>query len=337
MTILPYSISNDMADTILTTAKNTLILESQAILDILPHINESMVKAVHLLLNCTGRVVVSGMGKSGHIARKIAATLASTGTCAFFVHPAEAAHGDLGMLHYNDVFIALSNSGNTEELINILPSLRQFNIPIIAITSDVNALLSQYASVHLQVKVQQEACPLLLAPTASTTAALAMGDALAMATLAVRKFTTEDFAKSHPGGALGRKLLTHVRDIMRTKEAIPMVNKHCSMLDALIEITQKGIGMTAIIDHESGQLVGIFTDGDIRRFIEQFGDIRSYTVEQGMSRNPLTISANTMAIDALKLMNDTGKNQLLVIDDTSIDCPLVGALHIHDLIKAKII
>jgi arabinose-5-phosphate isomerase len=334
MTTLPYAISTDI---IINTARNTLTVEAQGILELLPHINDSMVQAVYLLLGCTGRIVVSGMGKSGHIGRKIAATLASTGTPAFFVHPAEAAHGDLGMLQSNDVLIALSNSGTTEEIISILPSLRRVGLPVIAITGDCNSTLAQYANVHLNAKVNQEACPLALAPTASTTAALAMGDALAMATLAVRGFTAQDFAKSHPGGTLGRKLLTYVRDIMRTGNALPVVNNHCTILAALMEMTHKGMGMTAVIDHQSNQLVGIFTDGDVRRAIERLGDIRNYTVEHCMSRQPLTIHANAMAIDALKIMDETRKNQLLVLDDSLIDTPLIGALHMHDLMKAKII
>lgn len=334
MNILPYAASTD---TIINTARNTLTVEAQGILELLPHINGSMVQAVHLLLACTGRVVVSGMGKSGHIGRKIAATLASTGTPAFFVHPAEAAHGDLGMLQSNDVLIALSNSGTTEEIVSMLPSLRRVGLSVIAITGDCNSTLAQYANVHLNAKVNREACPLALAPTASTTAALAMGDALAMATLAVRGFTAQDFAKSHPGGTLGRKLLTYVRDIMRTKDALPVVSNHCTILAALMEMTHKGMGMTAVVNHQSNQLVGIFTDGDVRRAIERLGDIRNYTVEHCMSRQPLTINANAMAIDALKMMDETRKNQLLVLDDSLADRPLIGALHMHDLMNAKII
>ena len=334
MTTLPYSASADM---IINTARNTLTVEAQGILELLPHVNDSMVQAVHLLLACTGRIVVCGMGKSGHIGRKIAATLASTGTPAFFVHPAEAAHGDLGMLQSNDVLIALSNSGTTEEIISMLPSLRRVGLSVIAITGDCNSTLAQYANIHLNAKVNQEACPLALAPTASTTAALAMGDALAMATLAVRGFTAQDFAKSHPGGELGRKLLTYVRDIMRTGDALPVVNNHCTILTALMEMTHKGMGMTAVIDHQSNQLIGIFTDGDVRRAIERLGDVRNYTVEQCMSRNPLTINANAMAVDALKMMDEARKNQLLVLDDSLVNKPLIGALQMHDLINAKII
>jgi arabinose-5-phosphate isomerase len=343
-TFLPHTDSTNVtavsavsAERIIDTAKKTLAIEAQGILNLLPRIDQAFVYAVHLLLNCTGRVVVSGMGKSGHVGRKIAATLASTGTPAFFMHPAEAAHGDLGMLLANDVLITLSNSGTTEEIVSMMPSLRRLGMPMIAMTGHADSLLAQFATVHLNVGVDQEACPLDLAPTASTSAALAMGDALAMATLSARGFTAQDFARSHPGGALGRKLLTHVRDLMRIKEALPAVTSDCLIPAALIEMTRKGMGMTAVLDTHSKQLIGIFTDGDVRRAIESVGDIRSHTVAQHMSHQPLTIYASAMAVDAVKLMDETRKNQLLVVDDTLPNCPLVGALHLHDLMKAKIV
>jgi arabinose-5-phosphate isomerase len=317
---------------IIATAQAALRIEAQGVADLIDRIDHSMVQATLLVLHCTGRVVVSGMGKSGHIARKIAATLASTGTPAFFVHPAEAAHGDLGMVTPQDVLIALSNSGSTEELLAILPSLRRVGAKLIAITGKPESTLATLADVHLNAAVAKEACPLDLAPTASTTAALAMGDALAMAVLSARGFTPSDFARSHPGGALGRKLLTHVRDVMRGGAALPVVQSTSLIPDALMEMTRKGMGMTAVV-HPDGTLAGIFTDGDLRRAMQQLGDVRQHTVAASMTHNPLTIAPEVMAVDAALLMDEQRKNQLLVVDQGK----LVGALHMHDLMKAKVI
>lgn len=320
------------AAAIIATAQAALRIEAQGVTDLIDRIDASMVQATGLILGCTGRVVVSGMGKSGHIARKIAATLASTGTPAFFVHPAEAAHGDLGMVTAHDVLIALSNSGTTEELMAILPSIRRVGAKIIAITGKPASTLATIADVHLNAAVAKEACPLDLAPTASTTAALAMGDALAMAVLSARGFTPNDFARSHPGGALGRKLLTHVRDVMRANLEMPVVQTDALIPAALMEMTRKGMGMTAVVNAD-GSLAGIFTDGDLRRAMERLGDVRQHTVAGCMTAKPLTIQADVMAVDAALLMDEQRKNQLLVLDGTR----LVGALHMHDLMKAKVI
>jgi arabinose-5-phosphate isomerase len=320
------------ADSIIATAQAALRIEAQGVTDLIDRVDGTMVQATALILACTGRVVVSGMGKSGHIARKIAATLASTGTPAFFVHPAEAAHGDLGMVTADDVLIALSNSGTTEELMAVLPSIRRVGAKIIALTGKPGSALATIADVHLNAAVAKEACPLDLAPTASTTAALAMGDALAMAVLSARGFTPTDFARSHPGGALGRKLLTHVRDVMRTGDALPMVQADSLIPAALMEMTRKGMGMTAVINADQS-LAGIFTDGDLRRAMERLGDVRLHTVAGSMGLNPLTIASHVMAVDAALLMDEQRKNQILVVDDGK----LVGALHMHDLMKAKVI
>ena len=317
---------------IIATAQAALRIEAQGVLDLVDRIDASMVRATALILGCTGRVVVSGMGKSGHIARKIAATLASTGTPAFFVHPAEAAHGDLGMVTAQDVLIALSNSGTTEELMAILPSIRRVGAALIAITGKPESALATLADVHLNAAVAREACPLDLAPTASTTAALAMGDALAMAVLAARGFTPADFARSHPGGALGRRLLTHVRDVMRAGAALPSVLETDLVPTALMEISRKGMGMTAVLA-AGGALAGVFTDGDLRRAMERLGDVRSLTVASVMTAKPKTIQADVMAVDAARLMDELRVNQLLVLDGAR----LVGALHMHDLMKAKVI
>ena len=317
---------------VLATARTAVQIEAQAVLDLLPRMDDAMVQATRMVLGCAGRVVVTGMGKSGHIGRKIAATLASTGTPAFFVHPGEAAHGDLGMILAQDVVIALSNSGTTEEILAVLPSIRRVGAKIIAITGRPASVLATTADVHLNAAVAKEACPLDLAPTASTTAALVMGDALAMAVLAARGFTPKDFARSHPGGALGRKLLTHVRDVMRTGAALPAVPHDALIPAALMEMTRKGMGMTAVLA-DNGSLAGIFTDGDLRRAMERLGDVRSHAVSTVMTRTPLTVNADLMAVDAAQIMDEQRKNQMLVVDDGQ----LVGALHMHDLMKAKVI
>ena len=289
--------------------------------------------AVNLLLACAGRVVVSGMGKSGHVARKIAATLASTGTPAFFVHPAEAVHGDLGMVTRDDVFVAFSNSGETDELLTIVPILKRQGARLVAITGNAGSSLAELADVHLDARVEKEACPLNLAPTASTTAALALGDALAVAVLEARGFSADDFARSHPGGALGRRLLTHVRDVMRKGDAVPRVTEDTLLTDALLEITRKGLAMTAVLDKEC-RLTGVFTDGDLRRLLSGTGNLAGLTMAAVMKRNPRTIGEDRLAAEAASLMEQHRINQVLVVDAAGA---LVGALHIHDLTNAKVI
>ena len=321
----------------LQLARETLQIESDAILALNQRLtsgtDDSFVRAVQLLLNCEGRVVVSGIGKSGHIARKIAATFASTGTPAFFVHAAEAAHGDLGMVTADDVFIAISYSGEAGELLAIMPLIKRMGTKLIAITGNPDSGLSHLSDVHLNIHVDKEACPLNLAPTASTTATLVIGDALAVAVLDASGFREEDFARSHPGGALGRRLLTHVRDVMRTGAEIPSVRSDCSLVDALLEITKKGIAMTAIVD-ENNQLLGVFTDGDLRRLLERLHDFTNVNIADVMHKNPRVIGPEKLAVEAVKLMETHRINQLLVADDSG---RLVGALHIHDLTRAKVI
>jgi arabinose-5-phosphate isomerase len=295
--------------------------------------DESVGQAVSLLLQCKGRVVVSGIGKSGHIGRKIAATLASTGTPALFVHPAEAAHGDLGMVTPEDAFIAISYSGESTELMAILPVVKRMGGVVISMTGKPESSLAKLADVHLDVSVAKEACPMNLAPTASTTVTLALGDAIAVALLDLRGFKEEDFARSHPGGALGRRLLTHVRDIMRTGDAIPAVGLETRLPDALLEITQKGMGMTAIVDADN-KPVGVFTDGDLRRMIEKVQDFGKVIIKDVMHLNPRTIGPEKLAVDAVAIMEEFRINQMLVADDAG---KLVGALHIHDLTRAKVI
>ncbi|MFC5472973.1 KpsF/GutQ family sugar-phosphate isomerase [Paraherbaspirillum soli] len=321
----------------LELARETLQIEADAIIALRNRISDQaddpFAIAVELLLNCSGRVVVSGIGKSGHIARKIAATLASTGTPALFIHPAEAAHGDLGMVTENDTFIAISNSGETSELMAIVPTVKRMGATLIAMTGSDSSALAQLATVHLNVRVDQEACPLNLAPTASTTATLALGDALAVALLDARGFREEDFARSHPGGALGRRLLTHVRDVMRSGDAIPAVTAEVSLSAALLEITRKGMAMTAVVD-DRYHAIGVFTDGDLRRLIEQIQDFTNVTIADVMHANPRTIGPDQLAVDAVHMMEQYRINQLLVAD---AEGKLVGALHIHDLTRAKVI
>ena len=289
-------------------------------------------ETVKMILACTGRVVVSGIGKSGHIARKIAATLASTGTPAFFVHPAEASHGDLGMVTSQDVFIALSNSGEAAELLAIVPILKRQGARLVAMTGKPDSALAALADLHLNTGVEREACPMNLAPTASTTAQLAMGDALAVALLEMRGFSREDYARSHPGGALGRRLLTHVRDVMRQGDDIPNVRRDASLPTAILEISRKGLGMTAVLD-DQGHVAGIFTDGDLRRLLEKTLDLSAIELEQVMTRNPVTIGPEALAVEAAELMDRTRKNQLLVVQDGR----LVGAVHWLGLMAAKVI
>ncbi|WP_459616752.1 KpsF/GutQ family sugar-phosphate isomerase [Bordetella sp. 2513F-2] len=317
----------------IASARRTLQTEAQAIHDLSARLDDSFVRVVEMLLACRGRVVVSGIGKTGHIARKIASTLASTGTPAFFVHAAEAVHGDLGMITSDDVLIALSYSGAGQELITILPVARRMGARLVAITGNPESELARLADVHLDASVAQEACPLNLAPTASTTAALALGDALAVACLEARGFGTDDFARSHPGGALGRRLLTHVRDVMRQGAALPTVPEDAPLFRALEEMSSKGMGMTAVVDAD-GRPVGIFTDGDLRRLIERHGDVRGLQVQHGMTRSPRTIGPDALAADAALQMDESRLNQMLVV---GTDGRLVGALHTHDLMAAKVV
>ena len=321
----------------LQLARDTLQIEADAILALKDRLgfttDDPFARATELLLQCRGRVVVSGMGKSGHIARKIAATLSSTGTPALFVHPAEAAHGDLGMVTDADTIIAISNSGESEELLAILPVIKRLGASLISMTGRPDSTLARLADVHLNVAVAKEACPLNLAPTASTTVTLALGDALAVALLDARGFREEDFARSHPGGALGRRLLTHVRDIMRTGEAIPAVSPDTLLPAALLEVSHKGLAMTAVVD-QNFKAIGIFTDGDLRRLIEQGRDFSRTTIEDVMHANPRTLGPDQLAVEAVELMEQYRINQVLVTD---ADGTLVGALHIHDLTRAKVI
>ncbi len=316
----------------LEMAREVLRIEADAVARMSERLDGGFSRAVDLLLACRGRVVVSGIGKSGHVGRKLAATFASTGTPALFVHAAEAAHGDLGMVTRDDVVVALSYSGETAELLTIVPVLKREGTPLLAITGNGASSLARYADVHLDVQVEKEACPLNLAPTTSTTVMLALGDALAIACLDARGFGPEDFARSHPGGALGRRLLLRVADVMRSGDAMPAVSPEASVMDAVREITRKKIGMTAVVDAQ-GRVSGIFTEGDLRRLLERVGDIRSLRIADVMTRDPLTIGSQQLAAEAAELLDRTLRNQLLVVDDGR----LVGALHMHDLMAAKVI
>ena len=321
------------APSTLALAREVLTIEAREIHDLASRLDSSFEQAVQLILHCQSRVVVSGMGKSGHIGRKIAATLASTGTPAFFMHPAEASHGDLGMITEGDVVIALSNSGESDEILNILPTIKRLGAKIISITGKATSTLAKESHVHLSAEVSQEACPLGLSPTASTTAALALGDALAVCVLDCRDFSAEDFARSHPGGNIGRRLLTRVKDIMRTGDAVPRVAENISLSDALLEITKKGMGLTAILDAAS-RPIGIFTDGDLRRTFAKGINANSAKISEVMHTNPAIIQANQLAVEALELMEQKKINGLLVVDETG---KLVGAFNMHDLLKAKVV
>lgn len=317
----------------LELGRQVLRIEAEAVLALCDRINGAFLQALSLILNCRGRVIVSGIGKSGHIGRKIAATLASTGTPAFFVHPAEASHGDLGMITAEDVVIGISNSGESAELLNILPSIKRQGARLIAMTGNEKSSLSRDADVHLDAGVAQEACPLNLAPTASTTAALALGDALAVALLDARGFGAEDFARSHPGGSLGRRLLTRMRDVMRSGEAIPTVTPEASIAEAIREITRGTIGMTVVISPER-RVLGIFTDGDLRRAVLRNLDLQNLAVSDVMTRNPRTMGPEKLAAEAVEMMERYKINQIPVVDD---DGRLIGALNMHDLFQAKAI
>jgi arabinose-5-phosphate isomerase len=318
----------------LALARDVLATEAGAITALAARLADPFVAAVALILACRGRVVVAGIGKSGHIARKLAATFASTGTPAFFVHPAEASHGDLGMIAPDDVVVMLSNSGETDELVLLTSPLKRLGAKIIAMTGSAQSSLAQAADVHLDVAVDAEACPLGLAPTASTTAALALGDALALALLDARGFSVEDFARSHPGGLLGRRLLTRVSDVMVTGSALPQVGIDATLMQAVVTMSGKGMGMTAVVD-AAGRVAGIFTDGDLRRCLDRARDIAAVSVADVMTRTPRTIGPDRLAIDCVDLMEAVPRVTVLLVTDA--DRRLVGALHMHDLFRARVV
>ncbi len=314
-------------------ARKTFEIEAAAVLSLASRVGPEFAQAVQTMLTCQGRVVVMGMGKSGHIGRKIAATLASTGTPAMFVHPGEASHGDLGMIKAVDVVLAISNSGESAEFTAILPMLGRQGVPLVAITGGAQSTLAKHARVTLDSSVAVEACPLNLAPTASTTAQLAMGDALAVALLDARGFKPEDFARSHPGGALGRKLLTHVSDVMRSGDDVPQVGAHASFSDLMREMSVKGLGASAVVDAES-RVLGIFTDGDLRRLVEKGADLRSLKAGDVMHPGPRTVLADALAVEAVALMEQYSITSVLVVDASG---KLRGALNSNDLLRAKVI
>jgi len=307
--------------------------EAAAITHLIPRVNHDFVTACDLMLACEGRIVVIGIGKSGHIGNKIAATLASTGAPAFFVHPAEASHGDLGMITPKDVVLALSNSGETSEILTILPLIKRASIPLITLTGNPNSSLAEAATVNIDVSVEKEACPLGLAPTSSTTAALAMGDALAVALLETRGFSADDFALSHPGGRLGRRLLLRISDIMHTEEAMPQVQDTVSLADALVEMSHKNLGMTAIVDSDK-KVVGMFTDGDLRRSLSKTHDVHQTPIKTVMTSKPKTLPADKLAVDALSMMQSYKITALLIMDDEQ---RLIGVLTMHDLLRAGVV
>ena len=317
---------------LIDTAQRTIQLETEAVEQLRNRIDERFVHACELILACKGRVVVVGMGKSGHIGRKIAATLASTGTPAFFVHPAEASHGDMGMITRDDVVLALSNSGTTSEIVTLLPLIKRLGLNLISMTGNPESILAKAAAVNLDASVAVEACPLNLAPTSSTTVSLVLGDALAIALLEARGFTAEDFAFSHPGGALGRRLLLKVEHVMHTGERLPKVQRGTSLRDALLEMTRKGLGMTVVVEHD-GRLAGIFTDGDLRRTLDKGIDVRQALIDDVMTARGKTANADMLAAEALKIMEDHKINSLVVIDATGLP---IGALNMHDLLRAGV-
>jgi arabinose-5-phosphate isomerase len=328
---LPSSISR--AQRTLALARDTFDIEAAAVLGLKDRLGDSFVRTVDLILAIEGRVVVMGMGKSGHVGRKIAATLASTGTPAMFVHPGEASHGDLGMVTSTDLVLMISNSGESQEIGAILPVLKRLGAPLVAMTGNALSTMARHADLWIDTAVSKEACPLNLAPTASTTAQLAMGDALAVALLDARGFRPEDFARSHPGGALGRKLLTLVTDVMRSGEAVPKVLPGASFSELMREMSAKGLGAASVVDAQ-GQLLGIFTDGDLRRLVEQGADLRATTAQQVMHSPPCTISVHALAVDAADLMEERRITSVLVVDDAGALC---GALSSNDLMRAKVI
>ena len=308
-------------------------IEARMINSLVNHIDQNFAKACQYLYDCQGRIIVIGVGKSGHIGKKIAATFASTGSPAFFIHPSEAKHGDIGMMTKNDVVLILSNSGQSEEILDILPSIRLLEIPVISLTGKPHSSIAKAATVNIDVSVEKEACPLGLAPTSSTTAALVMGDALAMALLDKRGFTEKDFAMSHPGGTLGRRLLLRVDEIMHKRESVPVVTDTCSLKDALIEMTQKKLGMTSVVNSQ-GELAGIFTDGDVRRALDNNADVQQTIMRDVMTKNPKTIHKDMLAAEALTIM-ETYKITTLVIQDHHHHP--IGVIHIHDILRAGVI
>ena len=320
-------------DQALQLARETLDIEAEALMGLKSRLDARFSQAVQMMLNVQGRVVVTGMGKSGHIGSKIAATLASTGTPAMFVHPGEASHGDLGMIKAIDVVLAISNSGESDELVSILPVLKRLGVPLIAMTGGLTSALAQHADVVLDSSVSKEACPLNLAPTASTTAQLALGDALAVALLDARGFKAEDFARSHPGGSLGRRLLTHVSDVMRKDDQVPSVLPSASFSELMQEMSRKGLGASAIVN-EAGHILGIFTDGDLRRLIEKGLDLRLLKAKDVMHANPRTVNLNALAVEAAELMEQFKITSVLVVNDANALC---GALNTNDLMRAKVI
>lgn len=323
---------NDTIDFI-ASATRTITLESEAVSALRQHLNGDFVKACELMLHCKGRVIVTGMGKSGHIGKKIAATLASTGTPSFFVHPGEASHGDMGMITGNDVVLALSNSGETGEVVTILPLIKRMNTPLISITANEHSTLSTAADANLHIGVDKEACPLNLAPTSSTTTQLVLGDALAIALLEARGFGAEDFAFSHPGGSLGRRLLLKVEHVMHTGNDVPLVGEETPLHDALMVITQKRLGMTAVVN-DQGILSGIFTDGDLRRVIDQDINLKSTRMADAMTANCTTIKADILAAEAVRIMQERKINALIVVHEQQAP---IGALNMHDMLKAGVI
>jgi arabinose-5-phosphate isomerase len=329
---VPASPSFD-AERALGLARATLDIEARALDALKERQGESFVATLRAILGCRGRVVVMGMGKSGHVGRKVAATLASTGTPALFVHPAEASHGDLGMVTTGDVVLAISNSGESEEIGAILPAIRRLDVVLVAMTGNVESSLGQHADIVLSSAVDQEACPLNLAPTASTTAQMALGDALAVALLDARGFREEDFARSHPGGSLGRKLLMHVGDLMRSGDAVPRVAEDTVMAEMLHEMTTKGLGFTAVCD-AGGRIAGVFTDGDLRRLIETGADLRAMRAREVMSTHPKLVRDDALAVEAAEMMERHRVTGLLVVDAAGA---LVGALNSNDLMRAKVI
>ncbi|GAL57608.1 arabinose-5-phosphate isomerase KdsD [Pseudescherichia vulneris] len=312
--------------------KDVLTIEREGLAELDRYINEDFTEACEKMFYCAGKVVVMGMGKSGHIGRKMAATFASTGTPSFFVHPGEAAHGDLGMVAPQDIVIALSNSGESNEILALIPVLKRLQVPLICVTSRPESSMARAADIHLCVKVPREACPLGLAPTSSTTAALVMGDALAVALLKARGFTAEDFALSHPGGALGRKLLLRVNDIMHTGDEIPHVSKEASLRDALLEITRKNLGMTVVCD-DLMKIEGIFTDGDLRRVFDMGADVRSLGIADVMTPGGIRVRSGTLAVDVLNLMQSRHITAVMVADGDQ----LLGVVHMHDLLRAGVV
>ena len=310
-----------------------LATEISALTEIKQYINDDFAQTCRMILACRGKIIVMGMGKSGHIAKKIAATLASTGTPAFFVHPGEASHGDLGMISSNDIVLTISNSGTSAEILTLYPVMERVGIPIIAMTGNPQSAMATLAKIHICIAVSKEACPLGLAPTSSTTATLAMGDALAVALLQARDFTADDFALSHPGGALGRKLLLKVLDVAHKGQEIPLVTKDVTISVALLEVSQKGLGMTGIVN-EQGQLIGLFTDGDLRRTLDQKLDFHHTAIEDVMTKTPITLQENILATGALKLMEDKNINGLFIVDQNQQP---IGALNMLDMLKSGVV